>query len=291
MGGRSGVRGLDAGHSLSLYERLWLHAWFAGAALVTPENSIAIFFEKPEAPWTLTEHGRRAAEVFRFMRDHDCGVPYTPVAVVLDHLAGYNGYMERPWGILEPTPGDVELRDLFDHQLFPDADHIHFPPDPVNPEGRYLRPTPYGEIFDVLLTSVPPEALPAYPAILLAGDITSDDGLLSELEKALQGQPGAHGAPPPRRSGRWLRARRPPGRGRGAGAVDKPRDGPPRRRFQRPPRAPARRAAARRRGGGVRSSTPSTACRTAGSSSWSTTPAPPRSPTSPPSPTRRPSPA
>lgn len=181
-----GARGLDAGHSLSLYERLWLHAWFAGAALVTPENSIAVFFEKPEAPWTLTEHGRKAAEVFRFMRDHNRGVPYTPVAVVLDHLAGYNGYMEKPWGILEPTPGDLELRDLFDHQLFPDADHIHFPPDPVNPEGRYLRPTPCGEIFDVLLTSVPPEVLPAYPVILLAGDITFDDGFLSELEKALR---------------------------------------------------------------------------------------------------------
>lgn len=181
-----GARGLDAGHSLSLYERLWLHAWFAGAALVTPENSIAIFFEKPEAPWTLTEHGHRAAEVFRFMRDHDRGVPYTPVAVVLDHLAGYNGYMEKPWGILEPTPGDLELRDLFDHQLFPGADHIHFPPDPVNPEGRYLRSTPHGEIFDVLLTSVPPEVLPAYPVILLAGDITFDDGFLSELEKALR---------------------------------------------------------------------------------------------------------
>ena len=26
-----GARGLDAGHSLSLYERMWLHGWFAGA--------------------------------------------------------------------------------------------------------------------------------------------------------------------------------------------------------------------------------------------------------------------
>jgi hypothetical protein len=34
------ARGLDAGHSLSFYERMWLHAWFAGAAMVTPENSI-----------------------------------------------------------------------------------------------------------------------------------------------------------------------------------------------------------------------------------------------------------
>lgn len=42
--------GLDAGHSLSLYLRLWRHAWFAGTAMVTPENSSAIFFEESKAP-------------------------------------------------------------------------------------------------------------------------------------------------------------------------------------------------------------------------------------------------
>ena len=180
------ARGLDAGHSLSFYERMWLHAWFAGAALVTPENSIATFFEKPEAPWTLTSHGRKAAEVFTFIQAHDRGVPYTPVAIVLDHLAGYNAYMDKPWGILNPTAGDSELRDLFDQQLFPGSDHIHTNPFPSNPEFSYLRPTLYGEIFDVLLTSVPPEILPAYPVILLAGDIEFDHAFLGELEKSLR---------------------------------------------------------------------------------------------------------
>jgi hypothetical protein len=180
------ARGLDAGHSLSFYERMWLHAWFAGAALVTPENSIAIFFEKPEAPWTLTPHGEKAAEVFAFIQTHNRGVPYTPVAVVLDRLAGYNAYMDKPWGILEPTAGDREIRDLFDFQLFPGSDHIHIPPDPANPEGSYLRPTPYGEIFDVVLTSVPPEVLPSYPVILMVGDIEFDNAFLGELEKALR---------------------------------------------------------------------------------------------------------
>lgn len=180
------VRGLDAGHSLSFYERLWFHGWFAGAAMVTPENSLAIFFEKPEAPWSMTTHGRLAADVFQFMRSHDRGVPYTPVAVVLDRYAGYNGFMDKPWGILDPTPGDREARDLFDHQLFPGSDHIHTPPDPTNPEASYLRPTPYGEIFDVLLSGAPPEVLPAYPAILLAGDHDFEPGFLSELEKSLR---------------------------------------------------------------------------------------------------------
>ena len=180
------ARGLDAGHSLSLYERMWLHAWFAGAALVTPENSISIFFEKAAAPWALTAHGRKAAEVFRFTQSHERGTPFTPVAVVLDRFAGYNGYMDKPWGILEPTSGDRQVRDLFDYQLFPGGDHIHHKPDPANPESSYLRPTPYGEMFDVQLTSASAEMLSSYPVILLAGDIEFDDALIAKLENALR---------------------------------------------------------------------------------------------------------
>lgn len=181
-----GARGLDAGHSLSLYERLWLHAWFAGAAMVTPENSYAIFFEKTAPPWALNEHGRRAAEVFAFMRAHDRGTPYTPVAVVLDHLAGYNGYMDKPWGILEPTPGDRETRDLFDFQLFPGSDHIHHRPDPTNPEAGYLRPTPYGELFDVQLSRASGDLLARYPVLLLVGDHTFEENFVAKLEQALR---------------------------------------------------------------------------------------------------------
>jgi len=181
-----GARGLDAGHSLSFYERMWLHGWFAGAAMVTPENSMAIFFEPSAQPAALTAHGRKAAEVFRFMREHERGIPCTPVAIVLDHLAGYNAYMDKPWGILEPTASDRQVRDLFDNQLFPGSDHIHTPPDRANPEASYLRPTPYGESFDVVLTSASSEVLSAYPVILLAGDIDFDRPFLDALADTLQ---------------------------------------------------------------------------------------------------------
>jgi hypothetical protein len=180
------ARGLDAGHSLSFYERMWLHAWFAGTAMVTPENSLAIFFEEPTAPWTLTSHGHKAAEVFHFMQTHARGIPYTPVAILIDHYAGYNAYMDKPWGILDPTAGDREVRDLFDYQLFPGSDHIRAKSDPNNPEASYIRPTPCGEIFDVLLTSVGPGILPCYPVILLAGDIEFDDALVERLKEALE---------------------------------------------------------------------------------------------------------
>lgn len=178
------ARGLDAGHSLSLYERMWLHAWFAGAAMVTPENGIAIFFERPEAPWSLTSHGRKAAEVFAFMRRCDRGVPYTPVAIVLDHLAGYRPFSRKPWGIMDVTPGDQETLDLFGHQLFPGSS-FHGTPLEATEEG-YLRPTPYGEMFDVLLSSARAEALASYPVILLAGDVTFDPRFVSELHCVLR---------------------------------------------------------------------------------------------------------
>ena len=178
------ARGLDAGHSLSFYRRLWLHAWFAGAAMVTPENSLAIFFEEAASPWALTAHGRAAAEVFAFMRKHERGVPYTPVAIVLDHLAGYNAYKGRPWGIMDNTPGDLETRNLFQQQLFPGSDHIHAHPFPDNPEQSYLRPTPFGEMFDVLLSSAKAEVLEAYPVILLVGDISFDRDFTERLIQA-----------------------------------------------------------------------------------------------------------
>lgn len=178
------ARGLDAGHSLSLYQRMWLHAWFAGTAMVTPENSSAIFFERSEAPWPLTSHGRKAAEVFTFTQGHDRGVPYTPVAVVLDHLAGYQPFGSRPWGILDITPGDRETLDLFGHQLYPGS-AFHGTPLEHNEQG-FMRPTPYGEMFDVVLSSAKAEMLGSYPVILLVGDITFDPGFVCELHRALR---------------------------------------------------------------------------------------------------------
>ncbi|MBZ0257994.1 hypothetical protein K8I31_18155, partial [bacterium] len=178
------ARGLDAGHSLNFYWRLWLHAWFSGAAMVTPENSISTFFENTD-DWTLTPHAVKATEFFRFAQSHDRGIPYAPVAVVIDHLAGYNAYQGRPWGILDPTAGDYEIEELFQEQLFPGSDHIHQPPDADNPEASYLRPTPFGELYDVLLSSAEADALAAYPVLILVGDIDFTPSFLQQLKAAM----------------------------------------------------------------------------------------------------------
>lgn len=80
----------------------------------------------------------------------------------------------------------MEIDDLFVNQLFPNSDFIHYNPFPGDQELGYLRETPYGEIFDVLLSSATATNLASYPVILLAGDITFDAPFISTLEQALQ---------------------------------------------------------------------------------------------------------
>lgn len=177
--------GLEAGHSLSLCQRMWFHAWFAGAALVTPENSFNSFFETGKDPWVLTPHGRVAAEAFAFMRSHDRGNPHTPLLVVLDSLAGYNGYIGKTWGIFPRTPADQEVADLLETQLFGGSQRLSVPGNPPNPEANYLHPTRHGELCDVVLSTATGAFMGRYPVILLAGEVELGDGFVRELETAL----------------------------------------------------------------------------------------------------------
>jgi len=181
----STATGLDAGHSLSLCRRMWQHAWFAGAALVTPENSVNCFFETGKEPWALTPHGQAAAEAFQFMRTHDRGNPHTPLLVILDHLAGYNGYTAKTWGALPRTAADQEIGDLLETQLFGGLPRRPIPGNPTNPEANYLQPTRQGELCDVVLTTVTGAFMGRYPVLLLAGDIEFGPGFVRELETAL----------------------------------------------------------------------------------------------------------
>jgi hypothetical protein len=176
--------GQDAGHSLSLYRRMWLHGWFAGAAMVTPENSISSFFEASKSPWPLTEHGKEAARIHTFMQNHERGNPYTPLLVVLDHLAGYAPFHERTWGVLERTEGDWEIFDLLESQLYFSNKRFQYPDKASNPENEYLNPTPFGEMADVMLNTVTGATMSRYGCILLAGEMRFSRFFLFELEKA-----------------------------------------------------------------------------------------------------------
>jgi hypothetical protein len=177
---------LDYGHSLSLYQRMLKHGWFAGAGLVTPENSVEIVFNNNNVSDGLNSWGVEQAKTYAFMLAHDRGVPYMPVAIVLDHYAGYNGYSGTAWNYYAFTAADLEIDNLFTEQLFPGSDHIHHDPFPDNKEKTFLVATPYGEICDVFLSTVKSDVLSSYPVILLAGDITFDDGFKAQLLESVQ---------------------------------------------------------------------------------------------------------
>lgn len=177
---------LAHGHSLSLWKRMLLHGWFAGAAWLTPENNANIIFNGGSPTNGMNAWGIELAKLYAFVNAHDRGTPYTPIAIVLDHHAGYNGYAHKAWGTLPFTAGDLEIDDLFVNQVFPGSDFIHCDPFPENREKGYLRETPYGEIFDVLLSSATAGTLNSYPAILLAGDITFDTQFKQVLQQVVQ---------------------------------------------------------------------------------------------------------
>ena len=185
-GGRGNARGQDAGHSFSFYKRAWLHSWFAGAARVTPEFSMGNLFETNDGPWDLTELGELAVEVTEVMNTHDRGVPYAPVAILIDQYAGYNSFQDKPWGVFSKTAGDLKTYDLFQHQLFPGSANSNSP-DAANPEAPYLVATPYGEMFDVLTTTAEAPVLGFYPELLLVGNVSFTPGFITSLETALAG--------------------------------------------------------------------------------------------------------
>ena len=177
---------LAHGHSLSLWKRMLLHGWFAGAAWLTPENNAEIIFTGGSPTNGMNAWGIELGKLYAFVNAHDRGTPYTPIAIVLDHHAGYNGYAHKAWGTLSLSAGDLEMDDLFVNQLFPGSDFIHHDPFPENREKGYLRETPYGEIFDVLLSSATAFTLDSYPVVLLAGDITFDTAFVHLLQNVLQ---------------------------------------------------------------------------------------------------------
>jgi hypothetical protein len=119
------------------------------------------------------------------MRAHDRGNPHTPLLVVLDHLAGYNGYIGKTWGFFPRTAADQEVADLLETQLFGGMARPPVPGQLPNPEVNYLQPTRHGELCDVVLSTATGAFMGRYPVILLAGEVEFSAGFVRELETAV----------------------------------------------------------------------------------------------------------
>ncbi|HVF43987.1 MAG TPA: hypothetical protein VM936_13280, partial [Pyrinomonadaceae bacterium] len=166
--------GVTMGPSLSWYRKNYYLYYMAGASAVYLEQGHDQFF-KPgpgEHPFQLNPLGRITDEFVRFAGKHaERGVPYTPVAFLLDPAHGWDmtDWPQLPLGVSPFNRGDRALRELLLAAYYPAAVDEG---EPATADRQAFTSTPFGDIFDVLVASEQKaEALDAYRAVVAGGRV------------------------------------------------------------------------------------------------------------------------
>ena len=179
------------GHSSWFQARTWYLSWLGGSLFAEPEACQVSFFYRPpewrgkhyaagfsipkdaqkDSYFKLSPTGERAKEFLAVThRLPDIGIPYTPIALIMDHYAGTQVLPDSmqvcPWWRLESTAGDMETVRFLD-EVYPKS--VIFQKERLA-EPRMMVNSPYGESFDLLLSTVKPDLLRLYPAAVLLGD-------------------------------------------------------------------------------------------------------------------------
>lgn len=166
--------GATMGPSLSWYRKNYYLYYMAGASAVYLEQGHDQFF-KPgpgEHPFQLNPLGRITDEFVRFAEKHaERGVPYTPVAFLLDPAHGWEmtDWPQLPLGVSPFNRGDRALRELLLAAYYPAAVDEG---EPATADRQAFTNAPFGDIFDVLVASgQKAEALDAYRAVIVGGRV------------------------------------------------------------------------------------------------------------------------
>jgi hypothetical protein len=171
--------GPNKGTSLNLLKRLlYTHYLY---------NSVAIGFESGwfDAKRQLSPIGNIQAAAARFVEQHgQPGVMHSPVALLLDHFAGwavprhlYTNSVYQVWGGMPYGPGDYLAHGVLS-MLYPGYEDASYFRD----ERGFLTPTPYGDMADCLLSDAPPWVLAQYGLVIAAGALNGDIELRDKLE-------------------------------------------------------------------------------------------------------------
>ncbi|HEV7402786.1 MAG TPA: hypothetical protein VGO11_07675 [Chthoniobacteraceae bacterium] len=173
-----------SGAGLVWYRKSYYAAYMAGAAAVYLEQGFDQYFiPSPGEPRVqLSPFGRITDEFMRFAERHpDRGVPYTPIAFLLDAGHGWYHYENEAGAfsiaaahnpaVLNYSRHDAMIRDLFNIAYFP-LPKVEGEPL-LSPRLSFLN-SPLGDVYDVLVTSNAPKArdiAAGYRAIVLSGDV------------------------------------------------------------------------------------------------------------------------
>ncbi len=176
--------GPGLGTSLSLMKRLmYTHYLY---------NCVAAGFE---SGWIigdgderqLSPIGQIQAGAARFVKEHgQPGVMHAPVALMLDHFAGwavprhlYTEHYYQVWGAMPYDAGDYLTHAVLS-VLYPGYEDASYFRD----ERGFLSPTPYGDIADCLLSDASSWVLGQYGLVVLAG--TLNEGANAETRYNLE---------------------------------------------------------------------------------------------------------
>jgi len=166
--------GTTMGPSLSWYRKTYYLYYMSGASAVYLEQGYDQFF-KPgpgEHPYQLNPLGRITDEFVRFAEKHpERGVPYTPVAFLLDPAHGWDmtDWPHLPLGVSPVGRGDRALRELFGAAYYPSPVNEG---EPATADRQSFVNSVFGDIFDVLVASEQnAEAVDAYRALVVGGEI------------------------------------------------------------------------------------------------------------------------
>jgi hypothetical protein len=166
--------GVTMGPSLSWYRKSYYLYYMSGASAIYLEQGFDQFF-KPgpgENPLQLNPLGRITQEFMSFAERHaERGVPYTPVAFLLDPAHGWEmtDYPHWPFGVSQIERHDRALRELFGAAYFP-APVVEG--EPATADRQAFVNGVFGDIFDVLVASdTNAEAIDAYRALVVGGRV------------------------------------------------------------------------------------------------------------------------
>lgn len=192
IGRAKNEEGPDYGLPVSLGRRSQFHSYYAGVTYLDFESQPEAFVQdiNNDGVYELSPHGKVLEEVFNFTKKHpQRGVPYTPIALVLDyyHGWGWNGnklYRAREcsWYTVPYEDSDYMIKAVMQN-VWPYCSN-HYP-DLISEHSDGcigLVNTPYGDIFDVLVANPPGgtislNTLDNYKVLFLLGDIRMDSVL------------------------------------------------------------------------------------------------------------------
>jgi len=184
--------GPEEGTSLNLLKRLLYTHYLYNCVFMGFENGWldrALKTKEDREQVALSPIGKIQAEAVKFVRKHGRpGVMHTPVALLLDHYAGwapprhlYTRNVYQVWGGMPYGPGDYLTHGVLS-LLYPGYEDASYYRD----ERGFLSPTPYGDIADVLLSDAPLWVLKRYGLVIISGHLTMDMELKDKLRKYME---------------------------------------------------------------------------------------------------------